>query len=244
MEEGDCYCCCCCGEEANVCRQNTLVQLLRQKKTQLQRLAQCIVAGVLLLVSLVLALLLMFVFGSGYFHHSSDCQHIVHDDGQPSATSAKQQQDKQARNPSALLTAASNRSAEREYLDWEVENGLAHLDGGFQYDSGDLVVPKEGNYWVYLQITYENQENFSCDEDEVVLTHRVLRFQVGYTKDVVLLSSAYTVTCSMKTWRKSLYTAAVFRLKAKDRLRVFATHPELMTVGEHQVFFGAELEPQ
>uniref|UniRef100_UPI003AAAEDBB tumor necrosis factor-like n=1 Tax=Centroberyx gerrardi TaxID=166262 RepID=UPI003AAAEDBB len=170
----------------------------------------------------------------------------MHDDGHLSATSAKQQQHKQPQNPSALLTAASNRSAEREYLEWEDEEGNAHLYGGFQYDSGDLVVPRNGNYRVYLQITYENQEKFSCDDedDELMLIHQVLNFKESYKKDVVLLSSAYTVNCSMKTWKKSLYTAAVFRLKANDKLRVFATHPELMTVNEHQVFFGAELEAQ
>ncbi|XP_029915652.1 tumor necrosis factor ligand superfamily member 15-like [Myripristis murdjan] len=241
--EGDgCRCSCsCCGEEESLCRQQTLIELLRHKETQMQRLVRFLVTASLLLVPLVLAVVLMCVVGRSA--RSSDCQHMVHEGDHSSAVSGKQEQQKQPGNPSALVTAVSHRSTEKDVLEWEDKRGHAHLDGGFGYFDGNLVVPRDGNYKVYVQITYEKYDDFPCEE-ELRLFQWVYRFQQSYPDNVTLMSSVDTMSCSMTRPKKSLYASAVFPLKAKDRLWVRSSHPELICHEEHQVFFGADLEPQ
>lgn len=77
LEEDGCRCsCCCCGEEESLCRQQTLIELLRHKETQMQRLVRFLVAGGLLLVSVLLVVVLMCVVGRSA--RSSDCQVGTH----------------------------------------------------------------------------------------------------------------------------------------------------------------------
>lgn len=143
-------------------------------------------------------------------------------------------------------SAVSHRSTERDVLEWEHKRGHAHLHGGFGYFDGNLVVPRDGNYKVYLMITYEKYDDFPCDEDEeeLMLFQWVYRFQQSYLDNVTLMSSVDMMSCSTIRPKKSLYAAAVFPLKATDRLWVKSNHPELICHEEHQVFFGADLEPQ
>uniref|UniRef100_A0A667YFL3 THD domain-containing protein n=1 Tax=Myripristis murdjan TaxID=586833 RepID=A0A667YFL3_9TELE len=134
-------------------------------------------------------------------------------------------------------SAVSHRSTEKDVLEWEDKRGHAHLDGGFGYFDGNLVVPRDGNYKVYVQITYEKYDDFPCEE-ELRLFQWVYRFQQSYPDNVTLMSSVDTMSCSMTRPKKSLYASAVFPLKAKDRLWVRSSHPELICHEEHQVFFG------
>lgn len=133
---------------------------------------------------------------------------------------------------------------EGDYLEWESDSGNAFCLGGFNYSSGNLVVPRSGIYRVFLQITYESTDDLKCLGDELRLTNRVVFIRDTYDIDVPLLSSVDTVSCSMEQWSKSLYTAGLFRLEANCRLRVTSSHPELIVKKEYQVFFGAELLPQ
>lgn len=129
-----------------------------------------------------------------------------------------------------------------EYLEWESKDGYAFCHGGFNYSGGNLVVPRNGIYRVFLQITFQSKRNLKCDE--LRLTNRVFIFRDTYAVDVPLLSSVDSVRCSMEPWSKSLYTAGLFFLEANSILRVKSSHPELIVKKEYQVFFGAELLPQ
>lgn len=64
---------CCCGGEARLHPQQTLNHLLRQKETRLQRMAQCLAVGLLLLISVALGLLVTALHG-GRGHQSPDNQ--------------------------------------------------------------------------------------------------------------------------------------------------------------------------
>lgn len=103
------------------------------------------------------------------------------------------------------------------------------------------MVPRNGIYRVFLQITYESKIDLKCDK--LRLNNRVVVFREIYTDNVPILSSVDTVSCSVEPWSKSLYTAGLFSLEAKSILRVKSSHPELIAKREYQVFFGAELLP-
>ncbi|XP_029618365.1 tumor necrosis factor ligand superfamily member 6 [Salmo trutta] len=169
------------------------------------------------------------------------------------------QQQQVRTNPSAHLTAPDSFShSKREYLEWEDKRGLAHLND-FEYDDGDLIVPKDGVYEVYLQITFRRPSHFVCSKEGPVfiLFQRVILFAMNYPNDSALLTASDTVYCSQPPgsegcmeedsvipyWQKSPRTSGVFKLKAGDRLRVSNEdrYHELMLLQEDKTFFGAYL---
>lgn len=128
------------------------------------------------------------------------------------------------------------------YLEWESKLGNVHVEGGFNYSRGNLVVPRKGKYRVYLQITYEGELSRRCVGEELVLKNSVFLFSDSYPKDTLLLSSQDTVKCDMHSWSKSLYTAASFELEANSRLWVQSSHPNFISQKYVSTFFGAEFQ--
>ena len=128
------------------------------------------------------------------------------------------------------------------YLEWESKLGNVHIEGGFNYSHGNLVVPRKGKYRVYLQITYEGDQSESCNGEKMVLKNSVFLFSDSYRKDTLLLSSQDTVKCDMHNWSKSLYTAASFELEANSRLWVRSSHPGFIAKNYVFTFFGAEFQ--
>uniref|UniRef100_A0A8C7U4E3 THD domain-containing protein n=1 Tax=Oncorhynchus mykiss TaxID=8022 RepID=A0A8C7U4E3_ONCMY len=157
-----------------------------------------------------------------------------------------------------LPAPASFNNSKREYLEWEDKLGLAHLSD-FEYDDGNLIVPKDGVYEVYLQITFRRPSHFVCSKEGPVfiLSQRVILFAMNYQNDRELLTASDTVYCSQPPgsegcmeedsvvpyWEKSPRTSGVFKLKAGDRLRVSNEdrYHELMLLQEDKTFFGAHL---
>lgn len=240
MEEDGCCSRCCCGGVGGGetrYRQQTLIQFLRQKDTRLQRMARFLSVAVLLLISMTLASLIATVYGARC-HQSPESQPTMLP--LPGIT-IEQQQRKDLNNPSAMLTAPKGNVTDADYLEWESHDGHAFCHGGFSYSSGNLVVPRNGIYRVFLQITYESTKDIQCPSS---VTSTVYLFRETYNNNVRLLSSVDTVTCSMEQWSKSLYTAGLFFLETNCRLRVKSSHPDLIVKREYEVFFGAELLPQ
>ncbi|XP_068590403.1 lymphotoxin-alpha-like [Cebidichthys violaceus] len=242
MEEEGCYSCCCSGGEAGLHRQDVLIELLRQKETRHRRTAQLLAVALILLLSGALALLVPVVFG-GRGQQRANSQPMMQPYKHSSGVSVEQQQQKDFKNPSAMLTAPKGDNVIGKYLEWESEDGNAFCHGGFNYSSGNLSVPRNGIYRVFLQITYESKDNLKCD-DELRLTNSVFLIWDAYNINVPLLSSVDSVSCSMEQWSKTLYTAGLFSLEANGRLRVKSSHPDLIVKSEYKVFFGAELLPQ
>ncbi|XP_035514843.1 lymphotoxin-alpha-like isoform X1 [Morone saxatilis] len=224
-----------CGKDAGLHRQHTMIQFLREKVTGLRRLALFLAVALLLLFTVALALLIVVVHGGPERQPISDSQDI----------SARQHQHEDFKNPSAMLTAPTGNITNGEYLEWETMTGNTFCHGGFNYSNGVLVVPRNGIYRVFLQITYQRKGDPWCDHsDEMTLRNTVFVYRETYTKYMPLLSSVDTVSCSMTKWTKSLYAAGLFSLEANCRLTVTSSHPQLIVQKESEMFFGAELLPQ
>ncbi|KAK9523211.1 hypothetical protein VZT92_019617 [Zoarces viviparus] len=240
MEEEGYSCCCCSGGRAGLHRQDMLIELLRQKETRQQRMAQLLAVTLLLLLSGALALLVPLVFGARG-QQVPDSQPMLQPHRHSSGALLKQSD---SNYPSAMLTVPiGNNSVIGDYLQWESVTGNAFCQGGFIYSSGDLSVPRTGTYTVFLQITYQRRDDLECD-GVLKLTNSVVFIEEAYNKDKILLSSVDWVNCSMVQWSKTLYTAGLFHLRANGRLRVKSTHPHLIVKSEHKVFFGAALLSQ
>ncbi|XP_071337888.1 tumor necrosis factor ligand superfamily member 15 [Trachinotus anak] len=225
--------------EAGLYLQNTSVQLLHQKKRRRRRMIVCSVVVVVLLITA--AVVVRAVLGERG-DESPHRQPMKQPDSHSPGTSDKQQQLTNMENPSAMLTAPRGNNTDGKYLLWESELANAYCRGGFNYSNGNLVVPREGMYRVFLQITYEGTPD-PC-VDELRLTNTVSSISDSYSEPIHLLSAVDTVSCSMKHWKKSLYTAGLFRLEANSRLHVTSVYPKLIVKAEQLVFFGAELLPQ
>ncbi|XP_018524930.1 tumor necrosis factor ligand superfamily member 15 [Lates calcarifer] len=240
MEAEGC-CCCCGGEEAAGLRHNTLIQLLRQRETRFQRMAQVLLVALLVTAAAALALLFTVVL-NGRGQQAADTQPMKQTGSRSPDICVTQQQHHHLDNPSVMLTAPSTNQIPGEFLEWESEIGNIHCHGGFNYSSGNLMVPRKGIYRVFLQITYESVN--ACTEATKRLISEVFYITNSYNDNRRLLSSEDTVSCSLKPWRKSLYTSGLFVLEANSRLRVKSSHPELIVNKQYLVFFGAELLPQ
>ncbi|XP_017260574.1 lymphotoxin-alpha-like [Kryptolebias marmoratus] len=253
MEEDGCHCGCKGGAEAGFHLQASLAQLGRRGTTR-RRVALLGAAGTLLLLLLLLLLLgvvaVLVTVGLGKpWHASLENRQPNHKtdilqsdvDGKQQVETPANKELKASKHPRALLTVSQNHNHSGKYLQWESKLGKAHCGGGFIYSDGDLVVPRTGYYRVYVQIAYESVAEL-CHHNVMLLTHSVLYYSDSYPENVVLLSSVDTVRCN-ETWKKSLYTSAVFHLEANGRLRVTSSQPNHIMKNEQDVFFGADLLP-
>ncbi|KAM4577426.1 lymphotoxin-alpha-like [Odontesthes bonariensis] len=230
--------------EAGSHRQDHLLQLFRQRDTRHRRTARFYAILLLLLIVAVLALVI--VAGvERQCHAVTDSQTKVQADSHSSGIAGKQEQ---VGIPRALLTAPLGDNTAGKYLQWETTKGNAYCEGNFTYNSpgGELVVPRDGYYRVYLQLTYELYTDYceNCTETVMKLTNSVFYIGDSYQGDRLLMSSEDTVVSGRHPWSKSLYTAVTFKLKANSRLHVTSSCRQFLSKNEFLVFFGAELLPE
>uniref|UniRef100_A0A3Q4H910 THD domain-containing protein n=1 Tax=Neolamprologus brichardi TaxID=32507 RepID=A0A3Q4H910_NEOBR len=217
------------GEEAVLQSPNTSLQLLSPNETRNRRMAKLLALVLVLVLAGVLPLLITILLGSQ--------RHAPPGNFPPRATSRNMSNLSFFFSSSSLAPVGDNTNG--QYLQWAHDIGNAYCHGGFSYSNGDLVVPRDGLYSVYLQITYSG---LVCPVHKKLM-NKVLHSSEEYRNDMTLLSSIHTMSCSEDVWSKSLYTAGFFFLKAKDKLRVMSSHPDYITKAEYEVFFGAVLFP-
>ncbi|CAL8248979.1 unnamed protein product [Merluccius merluccius] len=106
---------------------------------------------------------------------------------------------------------------------------------GFRYDqeTGDLLVPEDGRYLVYFQLTYRGHLN--CTKP-LMLVQRVVYVQESYPKELDLLAVQDTLPC-MDYLTKTMQASISYDLVKNDRLRVRLNTPKLLYKG----FLGADL---
>ncbi|XP_060893382.1 tumor necrosis factor ligand superfamily member 15-like [Labrus mixtus] len=218
--------------------QNALLQLLRQEQLRSIRMSRCVVLTLLLVLAGLALLTAAQLRGRG---HPAGTEDTMQPYSHSAGKSCLIEQPRSFNSPSAMLTAPRGCQSDLGLLEWESEDGNAYCHGGFSYSSGSLVVPIQGIYRVFLQITFESGRE-TC-RDWLKLTNIVFVSRDSYVKNVSLLSSVDTVICSKEPWSKSLYTAGLFSLEANSRLIVKSSNPGFIAKREEQVFFGAEFVP-
>ncbi|XP_027890200.1 tumor necrosis factor ligand superfamily member 15-like [Xiphophorus couchianus] len=220
------------------CQKSRHIQLQRERHRR--RMAQFVAAALLLLLCGILAVFLTLRLETPC-DCATDSQSKSESDSQSSGVAEKLQQPQSAqRLPSAMLTAPKGNITNGRYLLWQHTLGEAHIDGGFRYSNGSLMVPRKGLYRVFLQALYEI-ESSDCDRTPfLVVSSWVYVFRQGDGKDRPLLTAVDTVACKQNV-KKSLFTSGIFKLDTNDKLHVTSSHPDLMRKNEFQSFFGAQL---
>ncbi|XP_053138628.1 tumor necrosis factor ligand superfamily member 15 [Hemicordylus capensis] len=142
--------------------------------------------------------------------------------------------------PKAYLTADSPEVGpcvgnQLPILKWR---DLRRLEDGNQmlYKNGFLVVPKDGEYFIYSQITFRRQQqNVNCTKHNVTAIKGVLSKRTGnYVMELMSASNSITMAEYSK---ESIYLGSIVLLREGDELMVNVSHTEFVYPKES--FFGA-----
>ncbi|TRY92380.1 hypothetical protein DNTS_022355 [Danionella cerebrum] len=132
-------------------------------------------------------------------------------------------------------------------IDWKENQDQAFTSGKLKLVNREIVIPEDGIYFVYSQISF----HISCtpalteDQDTLHLNHAVHRFSDSYGGYRTLFSAIRSVCVqSLDTenlWYNTIYLGAAFYLREGDRLRTYTTTALLPSVESNngKTFFGA-----
>ncbi|XP_072289855.1 tumor necrosis factor ligand superfamily member 15 [Eucyclogobius newberryi] len=238
MFQHRCPNCGCAAEEA-------AAQLPFHVQMRLLRTGRVIAVSTVLLLLMVLAILVLLMFGTpaGLRHRNKEpeSQHNL-----PEARSEKLQSDQDFSHPSALLTIVNE--TRPSFLEWRSDLGNGY-NKGMIISEENVIVPTNGMYRLYLQVTFDFFSHESsvkeeiCEDDLMSLEISVQRLNNRYMHFRTLLVSKDTMSCS-HGWTKSMSTTGTFKLEANSLLRVQLLHKELVYNQDTHTFFGVELVSQ
>ncbi|XP_066291744.1 tumor necrosis factor ligand superfamily member 10-like [Branchiostoma lanceolatum] len=155
-----------------------------------------------------------------------------------------------SRKPMAHLTGNPRHNLRKHHGEvklrsWESEQGLATLANGMKYRGGNLVIPTDGLYYIYSQLSYrflnENpEENTDKEANTFQLIHYTYK-QSSYPEPQLIMKSSRS-TCWSKRTEFGLYTSfqgGVFRLEKGDKVSVSVSNAQMISFDESSTFFGA-----
>ncbi|XP_029299011.1 tumor necrosis factor a (TNF superfamily, member 2) [Cottoperca gobio] len=131
-------------------------------------------------------------------------------------------------------------------VEWKNQVDQSHSQGGLELYNNEIVIPQNGLYFVYSQVSFQihcsSSEADDLSQPLVHLSHTVKRWSSSFGSYQTILHSVRTA-CQMRatsdrddegSWYSAVYMGAVFSLKGGDRLK---------TVMEEKMLPGLEDEP-
>ncbi|XP_067281730.1 tumor necrosis factor a (TNF superfamily, member 2) [Pseudorasbora parva] len=143
------------------------------------------------------------------------------------------------------LTGGYN-AKHRNTLDWKVNQDQAFSSGGLELKNKEIVIPHDGIYFVYTQVSF----HISCTSDRteghdiVNMSHAVWRFSDSYGGYKPLFSAIRSACVNVHDTDdlsySTIYFGAAFQLGEGDRLRTETTTALLPRVENEngKTFFG------
>nr|AAI16496.1 Tumor necrosis factor b (TNF superfamily, member 2) [Danio rerio]AAI64826.1 Tnfb protein [Danio rerio] len=126
-------------------------------------------------------------------------------------------------------------------LKWVGGVDQAFQQGGLRLENNEIIIPKDGLYFVYSQVSYETL----CVEDvegdgQKYLSHTINRYTDAVREKMPLQYSANSVCQSLdgKTSYSTIYLGAVFDLFGDDRLSTHTTRVGDIENNYAKTFFG------
>ena len=105
--------------------------------------------------------------------------------------------------------------------DWDAGNVHSHLEGGMQYSHGRLIVPQDGEYYVYAQLYFHSGGRVVIRKN-----HREL---------ITMLQHPYKVAAGPH------YAGGAFYFKANDTIELLTATPVTLFMATAPSYFGAFL---
>ncbi|KAK3605582.1 hypothetical protein CHS0354_005889 [Potamilus streckersoni] len=153
----------------------------------------------------------------------------------------------QVDKPSAHLvgvTKSLQDMHEHHMLKWNQTCKLSNING-IEYKDGKLRVTTSGFYYIYSQVTYQDDRNsFPYNDNDIVLHHSIHKEynDGGDTSREKLMESSQS-RCQIvgDKSNKTSYIGAVFYLKENDHIQVKVSHPPKLLLSENSNYFGMYL---
>ncbi|XP_008534626.2 tumor necrosis factor ligand superfamily member 15 [Equus przewalskii] len=134
-------------------------------------------------------------------------------------------------------------------LHWEHELGLAFTKNRMNYTNKFLVIPEQGDYFVYSQVTFRGTTS-ECGEigqgsrlnkpDSIIVV--ITKVTDSYPEPTQLLMGTKSVCEIGSNWFQPIYLGAMFSLQEGDKLMVNVSDISLVDyTKEDKTFFGAFL---
>lgn len=126
-----------------------------------------------------------------------------------------------------LISAAGSATVhEKTVMPSNVSNPLLH---GVIYEDGGLIIPKEGNYYVYSKVSFS---------DSGVFRHSVTVSREKYLNNVTLMQSKTDPSASKESGSNS-FLGGIFHLYAHDRIFVTVSNTSKIMSNNNYENFGA-----
>ncbi|XP_066291743.1 tumor necrosis factor ligand superfamily member 10-like [Branchiostoma lanceolatum] len=127
---------------------------------------------------------------------------------------------------------------------WETEHGLATLANGMEYNRGNIIIPADGLYYIYSQLSYRFRNDLPEDVNKEERIFQIIHYTYkrnSYPEPKQIMKTAKS-TCWSKRVEFGLYTSfqgGVFQLEKGDRIWVSVSNAPLICFDETSSFFGA-----
>lgn len=144
------------------------------------------------------------------------------------------------------LLGAYNPNVSADKLDWRRNQDQAFTSGGLKVVDREIIIPADGIYFVYSQVSF----HISCktdmpqDHDVLHMSHAVSRYSDSYGTYKPLFSAIRSACVhapdNEDLWYNTIYLGAAFNLHAEDKLRTETTVELLPRVETEngKTFFG------
>ncbi|XP_076013270.1 tumor necrosis factor a (TNF superfamily, member 2) [Genypterus blacodes] len=157
----------------------------------------------------------------------------------------------------AAIHLEGDYNSERNTLEWKKQLNQYHSQGGLELVQNEIVIPRNGLYFVYSQASFRVScygDSDSTSPPMVHLSHTVKRWSSSYGNDSanrsyqIILHSVRTA-CQRTdsgdpdeqgSWFSTIYMGAVFNLKKGDNLKTVTEERLLPNLDEEpgKTFFG------
>nr|AIL81467.1 tumor necrosis factor alpha 1 [Carassius carassius] len=144
------------------------------------------------------------------------------------------------------LTGAYEPKVSKDTLYWRKDQDQAFTSGGLKLAGREIIIPTDGIYFVYSQVSFHIRckTDIPEDHDVVQMSHIVFRYSDSYGGYKPLFnairSACEQATDSDDLWYNTIYLGAAFSLRAEDRLCTNTTIALLPRVESDngKTFFG------
>lgn len=126
-------------------------------------------------------------------------------------------------------------------LKWVGGVDQSFAQGGLMLENNEIVIPEDGLYFVYSQVSYETLCSKDVEGDgQKYLSHSINRYTDAVGKKMPLQNSAHSVCPSLndKKTYSTIYLGAVFNLLEGDRLSTKTSRVGDIEENYAKTFFG------
>ncbi|XP_051966453.1 tumor necrosis factor-like [Xyrauchen texanus] len=129
-------------------------------------------------------------------------------------------------------------------LKWVSGVDQSFVQGGLKLVENDILIPADGLYFVYSQVSYSVhcKSNKDNEEDELHLSHSIWRYSDAMGPEKMPLQNSVQSVCQSgqkeKTTYSTLYLGAVFKLLEGDKLSTKTSKVTDIDENYAKTFFG------